>query len=169
MSSVQSDKYLALDISLNSTGYCVMTSAKELVCFGVFDVGKIKGTSKEDTQHEKIEEQIRKLNDLIQNHGPKEAFIERFSFGSFKFSNAASALGEVTGCLKQEIWSYDIPYLTLAPTSVKKFVTGSGRATKEEVYDSVVALYPEVKGQKNDVTDAIAVCLMGISLRETSE
>ena len=52
-------------------------------------------------------------------------------------------IGENGGILKSKLFEYDIPTITVAPTSVKKFATGSGRAQKDEIYE---AFKKEVKG-----------------------
>lgn len=158
--------YLGLDISLNSTGFCVMDSKLNLLKYGVFDCIRIVSDNKEFTYHLKINQQIISMDSLFEEYSISKVFIERFSFGSFKFSNSASVLGEVTGCIKQNIFHRNVPYKTLAPLSVKKFITGSGKAKKENVAASVLRLYPEIVITAYDITDSIAVCLMGISLEE---
>lgn len=156
-------RYLCLDISLNSTGFAVLTEDRALLNYGFIDYDKlITEKNKELIYHEKTNLQLDKIRILLREHSINEVFLERFSFGSFGNSNAVSVLAEVTGAIKLYLYNHSIPYHAISPQTVKKFITGSGRAKKEDVYESIVSLYPSVSGSRYDVTDAIGVGLTGI-------
>jgi Holliday junction resolvasome RuvABC endonuclease subunit len=157
--------YLALDISLNSTGFAVINEDKNLLNYGYIDYDKtITEKHKELVYHEKTNLQLEKIRILLREHSVSEVFLERFSFGSFGNSSAVSVLAEVTGAIKLYLYNRSIPYHAVSPQTVKKFITGNGRAKKEDVYDSIISLYPGVSGSRYDVTDAIGVGLTGMSV-----
>ena len=157
--------YLCLDVSLNSTGYAVINDNKALLNFGFFDYGKtLTEKSKELVYHEKTNFQLDKMRILLMEYSISEVFLERFSFGSFGNSSAVSVLAEVTGAIKLFLYNQSIPYHAISPQTVKKFITGNGRAKKEEVYASILESYPSISGCRYDVTDAIAVGLTGLGI-----
>lgn len=55
----------------------------------------------------------------------------------------------------------DIPYFKYVPTTIKKNVTGNGRASKEEVADAVRGFFPNMKFRTNDESDAVAIAITG--------
>ena len=157
------NNYLCLDVSLNSTGYAVISDDKALLDYGFIDYGKsLTEKAKELAYHEKTNFQLDKIKVLLREYSISEVFLERFSFGSFGNSSAVSVLAEVTGAIKLFLYNQSIPYHAISPQTVKKFVTGSGRAKKEEVYASILESYPSISGCRYDVTDAIAVGLTAL-------
>lgn len=53
------------------------------------------------------------------------------------------------------------PPLRVAPTQLKKFATGSGRAGKDEVMLAVSRRYPDVDVRDNNQTDALVLAAIG--------
>lgn len=72
------------------------------------------------------------LKILIDN-GVEKCYIEDYAFGA---QGRVFQIAENTGLLKYSMWNIGIPFDTFAPTTIKKYATGSGRAKKENMYDS---------------------------------
>jgi len=61
--------------------------------------------------------------------------FENYSFGS-KFSR--EPLAELGGVARLACFQNGIPYVAIAPTTAKKYATGSGKATKDEMLSSAI-------------------------------
>jgi Holliday junction resolvasome RuvABC endonuclease subunit len=57
--------------------------------------------------------------------------IEDYSMGS---KGKVFHIAENTGLLKYLLWKYKFNFITVAPTTIKKFATGKGNARKEQMY-----------------------------------
>jgi len=91
------------------------------------------------------------------NIKPAFAVFEDYSYGSV---GHLAHLGELNGMYKCELSKRKIEFDVIAPSSVKKRITGSGKATKEEVaaaLSSFVTNYGNFVFNNNDETDSVAV------------
>lgn len=66
----------------------------------------------------------------------------------------------MTGLLSQWSWETQRPFCRATATKVKKKLTGSGRATKEEMLAAAQARFPDGKISNHDEADAVAVGLV---------
>lgn len=163
---------LGLDISLNSTGYAILDSSKNLIDFGVFAYKTSKNEEgTKELLYKKIKFQSKKLIELLEQYKPEKVFIEKPSFGSFKFSNSITPIIEVTGVLKFILGDYNYIPEAYPPTTVKKIATGKGNAKKEEVQIAIKKLYPSLDSAiyPSDVYDAIAIGLTGLIKEKEKE
>ena len=95
--------------------------------------------------------------------------LEGYSFGS---TNRAFAIGEATGALKRYLFSYGFDWNVVPPTTIRKAVLGSGKASKEDVVNAYkertgvdlceVFEQDAMKSPCNDVADSFLVCLYGM-------
>jgi crossover junction endodeoxyribonuclease RuvC len=69
----------------------------------------------------------RELRAVVNAYEPNYAVIEGYSYGSL---TGQFALGEVGGIARLVLTGNHIPYVIVPPTSLKKYVTGNGNATK---------------------------------------
>lgn len=69
---------------------------------------------------------------ILQDSCVSKVYIEGYSFAS---TGKVFNIAENTGILKYNLYFAGIPFEVIAPTTVKKFATGSGRATKEDMYN----------------------------------
>lgn len=77
-----------------------------------------------------------------------------------KNPQSAIKLGLVRGAIISAIYRLNIPLYELAPTKIKKIITGNGRAPKEEVARSLkVLLNYELGNLSYDASDALAIAL----------
>lgn len=146
---------LALDPSLNCTGYCVFIGG-ELVDFGKiqFEVGN--GSL--------VEEKLYKIDieicNLIEKYKIKVVVMEQF-FLIFNRGNTSletsKALPKVRGVIERLLFSKGVKFLEINAATVKKIVSGNGHATKPQVRKDINDFYQLILTSKDeDVSDAIA-------------
>lgn len=74
-----------------------------------------------------------------------------------RFPHETQALSKVVGIADLVAWQQRrAEYHELAPTTVKKLLTGSGKATKEEVAAALVQYVGEQSYTTDDESDAVA-------------
>lgn len=93
-------------------------------------------------------------------------------------ANSAMCLGVCWGLMGAIIASFNnVPYVWVTPTDVKKYMCGKKTATKEEMMDCAMCLYPEsvkpfkkkngeILNRYEHVADAVGVSL---AIRQTTE
>ena len=77
---------------------------------------------------------------------------------------AERALSEIVGCCKLVCQENNINYRVVNNTVWKKQVLGDGRATKDEIKAFVIARYPILAFERQDIFDACAISLLGVNL-----
>lgn len=80
--------------------------------------------------------------------------VEGYSFGSRLNAAGAFSTGELGGVVRVLLWEWDIPFVEVAPSVVKKYATGKGNGTKEAVYAAAIRAFPELAFETNDEADA---------------
>lgn len=177
-----------IDYSLTSPAICIYDTEKgdfsyqntemhfrsNLVRFDAFSEGNLHGSN-----HGPWECEMDRYDDIsswalevLIKHQVTQVYLEGYSFGS---TGRVFNIAENTGILKYNLWVDLIHCDVLAPTTVKKFATGSGRATKEDMYNQFVdengksclreLLSPKSKNiisPLNDVVDAYYILKCGI-------
>lgn len=106
------------------------------------------------------------LAGIIVRYAPDEAAIEDL----FHAVNPRSALqlAHLRGALVVELARRDVPLFAYAPLAVKKAITGSGRADKDQVRAMVERLVKvRLEGSPDDVSDALAVAICHAHTRRT--
>jgi len=69
-----------------------------------------------------------RLDDLEQY--PDIFLIENYAYGNHY---TLATLVEITTLVKNALYEFNIPFLCIAPTALKKFITGSGAAEKHQM------------------------------------
>lgn len=152
---------LAMDLSLSGSAFavlqpCVNTVQIKELRFVDNDLPEIKGK----THGEKLANIYFNLDDIIQKH-PITDFVREKGF--FRFPQATQALYKVVGIVDFTLFCNDLKtnIEEIAPTLVKKLVTGNGKADKIEVEKAVRNYLSkscrDVVFQTDDLSDAVAV------------
>lgn len=87
-------------------------------------------------------------------------------FESYSYDSVGKAkiqLGEVCGSLKHVCYSRNIPFIVVAPTTLKKFISGKGNATKEDMFTATSKRYGVVLDDDN-ICDAFGLYKVGRAL-----
>lgn len=147
---------IGLDLSMNSTGYAIIKVDEENA--EVIEKGIIKSKAKEN-HSEKLTRQYEKMKEIKQKYtiiGKDTKVIKELLH--YSRPKTSAILGKVHGVV--DLVFDDI--IEYAPTTIKKTITTSGRATKEQVADGVrnmVQSGHELVFKSDDESDAIGVAL----------
>lgn len=86
------------------------------------------------TQQERFENIAKYFIKLLNLHiAVTQCAIEDYSMGS---KGKVFHIAENTGLLKYLLWQRDVPFITVPPTTIKKFATGKGNAKKEQMFEA---------------------------------
>lgn len=130
---------LALDLSLNSTGWATSPST-----YGTLDPAERRGPERLSWIRDQILE-------LEHDHHTDLIVIEGYAYGR---PNQAHQVGELGGVIRTALYDAGIPYLEVTPATVKQYATGKGNASKNLMLVAAGRRlgYP---GESNDEADAL--------------
>lgn len=149
-------QYLGVDPGLNRTGYSLLQRTPRGPVLK--EAGVIRSTPKQSLAH-RVGEIGTGLREVLREYRPSAMAIEQvFSFG--RNPKTALLMAHARGAILLVAAECDVPVLHYTPTQVKRILTGSGRASKEQVQFAVKNEFglPEIL-EPNDVADASAVAL----------
>lgn len=159
-------KILAIDPGTRAMGVALLENDK-LIYHAVISIKKGK------TPHETLAEGRRIILRLIADFQPDVLAVEKTFFANNRnaailnvFADEIKAIGRKKGL---EVFAF-------APSTVKKFIAGNGRASKLEVAKIVIAQYPELKVYLNqdrkwkeayhlNMFDAVALGIVAQAMR----
>ena len=146
---IKNKKVLALDVSLNNTGYVLEQSLEK------YQSGVIKFIFPRQIQKKAkiIKKRIFLLNNFFD-----WCIIENYGYSPQ--SSSMTKLGEITGLIKYFLWMLNKPILLVAPTMLKKFITGKGNAKKDIVIKEVFKQY-NFDTNDNNQADAFGLFVIG--------
>src|SRR5687768_2777420 len=78
--------------------------------------------------------------------------IEGYSMGTARQNSHAHALGELGGVIRYQLWHVNFLWVDVPPAILKRFATGKGNASKEEVLVAAVRRLG-YEGSSNDEAD----------------
>ncbi len=152
---------MGIDPGSQITGFCVLAippgRAFSPRDFNILDAGLIK--PKASLSHgERAGQLHNSVFTIVEHHTPDICVIERAFTGINPLS--ALRLGETRGAIISAARRNEIPIHELAPTQVKKTITGQGHASKDQIARAVETIAGFQRGNLPfDVTDAIAIAL----------
>lgn len=146
-------RILGLDLSLTSTGYCVLEDDR------VAWHGSVSPQSRDIARLAEFDHWIRYDMDLRSGFHPSvdQVAIEGYSFGSISHHHA---IGELGGVIKLAIRDADVPLTVIPPATWKKQLLGKGNLQKDQVRLEAFKRYG-VEFPSQDTLDAwaVAMCL----------
>ena len=151
---------MGLDLSLCGTGVVVLIDGK-------FTKQKLV-KSKPPTNGKPIDEvkRIRKIVEelemMVSENTPTVAVIEGIAYG-IRNATALVQLSALNYMTRAMLIDYNIPFIIVAPTSLKKFITGNGAAKKDGMMLEVYKRYG-VSILDNNVNDAYCLAQVGLAL-----
>lgn len=142
-------KVVGLDLSLTCSGICVMTPTS---------IGTYAVTTKADAGRYarliEITDEIRSYlfrADLV--------VVEELPVGGRNMTSVVR-IAELHGVIGTQLLALDIPTARVAPTLLKKFVTGKGNAKKDELRLAIFKKW-DFEAKTADECEAYALAMMG--------
>jgi crossover junction endodeoxyribonuclease RuvC len=159
-------RFLGIDPGLRITGYGCVTPPSSgraeatLIEAGVF---KLKGAGKRETVSDRLLELETDVAALIERLKPEAVAVEAL-FAHYKHPATAIAMGHARGVILLAIRRAELTLVELKPNEIKKFLTGNGHASKEQMQEAVKdRLCLRAVPEPPDVADAIAIAMCAAS------
>ncbi len=114
-----------------------------------------------------LEDRIHRIHDgvhaLLAKHAPAALVLEDL-YSEYRFPRTALLMAHARGVVCLAARQCDVPVVALAPAEVKRAVTASGRASKEQVQECVRRLFRLAETPRpSHVADALALAFTGFS------
>ncbi|MEL7472419.1 MAG: crossover junction endodeoxyribonuclease RuvC [Planctomycetota bacterium] len=165
-------RVLGVDPGSRVTGYGCVDIARpgakpELVEAGVIRLGADPDSRKRAREAgldrvplpERLVELERDLSALIERLAPATVAVEAL-FAHYRHPATAIVMGHARGVVLLAVQRQGADLVELEPATVKKAVTGSGRASKGQMQSAVQAVFGlDEPPEPSDVADALAVAL----------
>lgn len=139
---------LGIDLSLSRTGVAIVKGDKT-------KTWSVSTTPRMGSTEKRINFIWTSIAEVIDKHSPEYALIEGPAFGK---NHSQFVMGELAGVIKHNLFVRKVPSFDLVPPpTLKKFGTGSGKATKDEMLEAALVIRPQVKN--HDEADALFLAL----------
>jgi len=153
-------KVIGLDLSLTSTGWATWDDHEDPALeFGTFG----EGGHREDTltmRQRRIVRATDRVTALAQY--ADLAVVEAHSFaGKGGSQHDRSGLWWIA---VNDLMSFGVPVLEVAPSSLKQYVTGKGNASKMDMVLAQARRFPHLPIKKDDEADALGLVLIGLRI-----
>ena len=149
---------VGIDASLTNTGVSALHRTEHNL--SLVRPGKLRGAARLANIRDRVWEQV------IAHGIPQMVAIEGYSYDSV---GRLFDLGEGGGTIKLKLFDHGIPTVIVPPTSLKKFATGNGGASKKKMIESAYAQYG-VTTENDNLADAVALAMFAyVVLTKDSE
>lgn len=155
---------VGLDLSLTKTGYAVVNNEGIVLSSGIIKSKPGGDHPIDETQRiVKIAEEVMQTIDrVLPKTNPSIVCIEGLAFSARNTSSLVQLAGLnylVRALLNQFKWNFII----VCPTTLKKFITGSGKGDKDQMQMAVYKNYGH-ESLDNNECDAYALSVCGLAL-----
>lgn len=150
---------LGLDLSLAKTGYTVIKDG-EVIASGLIKSKPTDGNKEELKRLLKIVSTIKEVIEV--NGEPDIVAIENLAFMA-RNSTALTQLAGLSYLVRAMLLDKGIQFIMVAPTSLKKFVTGKGNADKNLMMMTVYRDY-EFESLDDNVCDSYALAVLSMAV-----
>ncbi len=136
---------MAVDLSLSNTGVAIFSlDGKPIKVISI-------STDSKKERGERLKEIADGIIEIKQGYNLEEIVIEQ---GFSRYALSTQALYNVQGVILYLLCEY--PHFFYAPSTIKKVITGKGNASKAKVQEIVSEIFPDLKIEDNDQSDAVA-------------
>jgi crossover junction endodeoxyribonuclease RuvC len=149
-------RVLGIDPGLHTTGYGVLErgTAGPVIC----EAGVVR-TRAHGSLEARLAEIYEGVRDVIRSCTPQVMAVEEL-YSHYKRPRTAILMGHARGVICLAAAEARIPVNHYAATQVKRLLTGSGRATKEQIQQAICREFSlAAPPEPPDVADAIAIAL----------
>lgn len=148
-------KLLALDVSLNCSGYAVLDYDKK-GNVSVLENGHISNKSIPANRiGEKLVNIHKRITELFRKY-EIDAVVREKSFSNSHIGSGQK-LQMSNGVVHEVAGGYGFEITEIAPTTIKKYITGNGKSDKSAVAEHLKKFVGERKYRTDDESDAVAV------------
>ena len=155
-------RILGVDPGLRVTGYAVIEVPKGRFDDGDVDLieaGVVRTKSPAIGVAGRLKKIYESLSELITDTGPEAVVLEKL-YAHYKHPTTAILMGHARGVVCLLAGARGLALHSIAATHVKKAVTGSGHASKEQIQRMIQSvLRLKVLPEPADAADAIAIAL----------
>lgn len=149
------ERILGIDPGFARTGYAVIErrgSDLRAVSYGCI-------STKSSTPYvERLLELERRVTTVIRRYHPDRGAVEQLFF--CKNVKTAIAVGQARGVLLAVVGRHKLPLTEITPQQIKSFVSGYGKASKQQVQRMVqILLHLSSLPKPDDAADALAIAL----------
>lgn len=130
---------------------------------GVEQVKKILVNHPDKKGYDRLQLIAKSVENIIEEWNPDVVFIEGYAMNA-KFN--IIQMVEIGTVIRRAIYARHLPCYEIAPTTLKKFITGKGNAKKPDMAAAVEAKYG-FTNKSDDIIDAYAVAKMGQTVLST--
>ena len=148
---------MGIDPALVKLGWAIVTKQSDRDKTVTWQTGTIQPKQDGVERLKHIRDGIAVLAESAQ---PELIVIEGYSFGS-QFNGPA--LGEVGGVIRLALFEAGFKIAVVQPASLKKFVTGSGRADKPTVRQKIFKKWKGAEFDTQDEAEAFALAQWGLA------
>lgn len=152
-------RILGIDPGLNTTGYAILevTPSRPMLV----EAGMVKTAVRRETPEmaERLSTLYDGLIEVIDQHTPTALSIEQL-YAHYDHPRTAILMGHARGVILLAAGQRGMSVASYAATSIKKTVTGSGRASKEQMQLAMLREFRlDAMPEPHDVADAMAIAL----------
>lgn len=149
-------RYLGIDPGLNRTGYALLERSSR---GPVLREGGLIRSTRGRSLAERVHEIASGLREVLEEFQPDELAIEQV-FSLVRNPKSALLMAHARGAILCMAVEHGIPVVHYTPTQVKRLLTGSGKAGKEQIQRAIkTELGLNQLLEPHDVADAFAVAL----------
>jgi Holliday junction resolvasome RuvABC endonuclease subunit len=152
-------KVMGLDLSLTGTGLVIVDEDGTLV---VSELLKSKPSGDRPLDElVRIQKIVGRIEAFIEEHSPSSVFIENLAFMA-RNTTALVQLSGLSFMVRDMLSRRGIPFFLIAPTSLKKFITSSGKGDKNLMLLEVYKQYNHSFLEDN-TCDSFCLCACGLA------
>lgn len=149
-------RYLGIDPGLNRTGYALLERSSR---GPVLREGGLIRSTRGRSLAERVHEIAAGLREVLEEFQPHVLAIEQV-FSLVRNPKSALLMAHARGAILSMAVEHGIPVVHYTPTQVKRLLTGSGKAGKEQIQRAIkTELGLDRLLEPHDVADAFAVAL----------
>jgi crossover junction endodeoxyribonuclease RuvC len=147
---------LGLDLSFTATGWSIITVDENTI----ISYGEIETTKKSFPDDiDRCVEINKHIFDIISAYQPDVVIIENTFTGVNKATS--KKLHQLGGIVRAMLKTAGVAYIDLAPTTLKKYVTNKGNASKQEMLDEINNVLG-LELTSDNVADSLGLAMYGV-------
>ncbi len=147
---------IGIDLALVNSGIVVLENSS--IAKKVSIKSKPSGDRPTD-ELKRIRKIVQEIEDIVSDYNPSIAVIENLAF-AIRSTTSLTQLAGLSFLTRAMLSDYRIPFILVAPTTLKRFATGKGNSEKDHI---VLAAYKEygIDDINNDIADALFLSKIG--------